>query len=189
MCDVRKCRKGRAALYRKNDHDNAAFEAKKKTLALIAKMLNEKYGEGTVALTITDQYQNMAEKIKPCMHLIENAQAVMRELGYEPEVTPVRGGTDGARLSYDGLPCPNLGTGGYAFHGPFEHITARAWMWRYRSCSELLRSMRRNKRRISEYKIFEVQNLCSLKREKQKCHQEHMILLLFVSKGGCRINR
>ena len=106
------------------DHDNAAFEAKKKTLALIAKTLNEKYGEGTVALTITDQYQNMAEKIKPCMHLIENAQAVMRELGYEPEVTPVRGGTDGARLSYDGLPCPNLGTGGYAFHGPFEHITA-----------------------------------------------------------------
>ena len=79
---------------------------------------------GKVALTITDQYQNMAEKIKPCMHLIENAQAVMRELGYEPEVTPVRGGTDGARLSYDGLPCPNLGTGGYAFHGPFEHITA-----------------------------------------------------------------
>lgn len=106
------------------DHDNAAFEAKKKTLSLIAKTLNEKYGEGTVMLTITDQYQNMAEKIRPCMHLIQNAQDVMRELGCEPQVTPVRGGTDGARLSYDGLPCPNLGTGGYAFHGPFEHITA-----------------------------------------------------------------
>ena len=66
----------------------------------------------------------MEEKIKPCLHLIDNAKDAMRELGIEPDVSPVRGGTDGARLSFMGLPCPNLGTGGYAFHGPYEHITA-----------------------------------------------------------------
>lgn len=142
------------------DHDNAAFEAKKKTLALIAKTLNEKYGEGTVALTITDQYQNMAEKIKPCMHLIENAQAVMRELGYEPEVTPVRGGTDGARLSYDGRRVRILAPADMHSTAHLSISRQRAWMWQCRLHLELLRSMQRNKRRISEYKIFEVQNLC-----------------------------
>ena len=74
-------------------------------------------------LEIHEQYRNMAEKIKPCMHLIDHAKEVMKELGLTPDVSPVRGGTDGARLSFMGLPCPNLGTGGYAFHGPYEHIT------------------------------------------------------------------
>lgn len=106
------------------DHDAASFAARKKTLRMIEKTMNERYGEGTVKLTITDQYQNMEEKIRPHIHLIDNAKAVMRDLGLEPYVSPVRGGTDGARLSFMGLPCPNLGTGGHAFHGPYEHITA-----------------------------------------------------------------
>ncbi len=105
------------------DHDSASYESRKKTLRHIEKLLNEKYGEGTVKLTITEQYRNMEEMVKPCIHLIDNAKAVMNSLGLTPDVSPVRGGTDGARLSFMGLPCPNLGTGGHAFHGPYEHIT------------------------------------------------------------------
>ena len=105
------------------DHSAAHFEARQETLRMIAKVLNEKYGEGTVRLVIRMQYENMLEKIRPHMHLIENARKVMEELGLQPVDRPVRGGTDGARLSFRGLPCPNLGTGGYAFHGPYEHIT------------------------------------------------------------------
>mgnify|MGYP002627598889 CR=1 FL=1 len=89
---------------------------------LIEKLLNEKYGEGTVKLTITDQYKNMAEHVKPCMHLIDNAIAAMKALNVTPIIEPIRGGTDGATLSYMGLPCPNLGTGGFAYHGEYEHI-------------------------------------------------------------------
>ncbi len=85
--------------------------------------MNEKYGEGTVKLEIKEQYRNMAEKIRPCYHLIENAEEAARRAGMEPIVLPIRGGTDGARLSFMGLPCPNIGTGGYACHGPYEHIT------------------------------------------------------------------
>lgn len=105
------------------DHDGASYESRKKTLRHIEKILNEKYGEGTVSLRIVEQYRNMEEMIKPCIHLIDNAKAVMAGLGLTPDVSPVRGGTDGARLSFMGLPCPNLGTGGHAFHGPYEHIT------------------------------------------------------------------
>ena len=90
---------------------------------LIEKLLNEKYGEGTVKLTITDQYKNMAEHVKPCIHLIDNAIDSMKSLNVIPVIEPIRGGTDGATLSYMGLPCPNLGTGGFAFHGEYEHIT------------------------------------------------------------------
>lgn len=106
------------------DHDAAMFRCRLETLRHAEKLLNEKYGQGTVTLTIKEQYRNMKEKIEPCMHLIENASQAAREAGLEPVHLPVRGGTDGARLSFMGLPCPNLGTGGYAFHGPFEHITA-----------------------------------------------------------------
>lgn len=105
------------------DHDMGNFEARKKTLLHIEKTLNEQYGEGTVTLCLVDEYRNMAEKIEPCIHLIDNAKEVMREMGLTPDISPVRGGTDGARLSYCGFPCPNLGTGGYGFHGPYEHIT------------------------------------------------------------------
>ncbi len=105
------------------DHDFDSFERRKVTLTEIAKAINERYGEGTVTLSIRDQYRNMKEKIEPCMHLIDNAKKAMELAGVTPRVQPIRGGTDGARLSYMGLPCPNLGTGGYAFHGPYEHIT------------------------------------------------------------------
>ncbi len=105
------------------DHSNQIFAARKLTLQHIEKLMNEKYGEGTIVLKLRDQYQNMAEKIKPYMHLVDNAVEVAKEIGIEPIVIPERGGTDGARLSYMGLPCPNLGTGGYAFHGPYEHVT------------------------------------------------------------------
>lgn len=106
------------------DHDERFFEARKNTLRLIEKDLNEKWGEGTVKLTITDQYRNMSSVISSCMHLIENAKTACKKAEVAPLVIPIRGGTDGCRLSYMGLPCPNLGTGGYAFHGPYEHITA-----------------------------------------------------------------
>lgn len=105
------------------DHDFETFEQRKAKLVEIADAINAKYGEGTVVLTLRDQYRNMKEKIEPCMHLIENAKKAMEKAGVMPKVQPIRGGTDGARLSYMGLPCPNLGTGGYAFHGPYEHIT------------------------------------------------------------------
>ena len=108
------------------DHSRELFAARKATLEMIAKTLNEMYGEGTVSLTIQDQYENMLEMIRPCMHLIENAQKVMMQLGRTPAIIPVRGGTDGAQLSFRGLPCPNLGTGGHAFHGPYEHICAES---------------------------------------------------------------
>ena len=105
------------------DHDKDLFEAKKKTLKLIEKDMNEKWGEGTVALTISEQYRNMAEIIATCMHLIDNAKKACENADVTPLVMPIRGGTDGCQLSFKGLPCPNLGTGGHAYHGPYEHIT------------------------------------------------------------------
>ncbi len=106
------------------DHDSAHFAIREEMLRHIAKRLNDKYGEGTVQVSLRPQYRNMKEKLNGCMHLVDNALQVIRELGMEPDVSPIRGGTDGAQLSFRGLPCPNLGTGGYAFHGPYEHITA-----------------------------------------------------------------
>ena len=85
--------------------------------------MNKKYGEGTVSLTITHSYENMLSIIKDNMYIIDLAKTAIAENGLEPLSRPVRGGTDGARLSFMGLPCPNLGTGGYGFHGPFEHIS------------------------------------------------------------------
>ena len=105
------------------DHDKNLFEARKETLRHIEKNLNEKWGEGTVKLMITDQYQNMAEIIAGCMHLIENAKKACELADITPLILPIRGGTDGCQLSFKGLPCPNLGTGGHAYHGPYEHIT------------------------------------------------------------------
>ncbi len=108
------------------DHDSHFFEARKNTLRLIEKTLNEKWGEGTVKLTLTDQYKNMAEIISGCMHLIENGKKACELAGMTPAVLPIRGGTDGCQLSFKGLPCPNFGAGGHAYHGPYEHITAEA---------------------------------------------------------------
>ncbi len=106
------------------DHNRGSFEARKETLRHIEKTLNERYGEGTVQLTLRDQYYNMEEMIRPHFHLIENVRAAAEDIGLETVTIPTRGGTDGSQLSFRGLPCPNIGTGGYAYHGPYEHITA-----------------------------------------------------------------
>lgn len=105
------------------DHDSDKFDEKKMKLIEAGSILNEKYGDGTVEIEIKDQYRNMLEMIKPHMHLIDNAFKAIEMAGETPIAVPIRGGTDGARLSFMGLPCPNLGTGGYDFHGPLEHIS------------------------------------------------------------------
>ena len=105
------------------DHDAAKFAARKAQMQHIAACLNDRYGAGTVELDIKDSYYNMLEKIQPHFHLVENARKAIRAAGLEPIETPVRGGTDGATLSYMGLPCPNLGTGGFNFHGVCECTT------------------------------------------------------------------
>lgn len=106
------------------DHDGEKFAARKALMEKIAARLNAEHGEGTVVLEMKDSYYNMEEKVKPHFHLIENAEKAIREAGLEARIVPIRGGTDGARLSFMGLPCPNLGTGGFNFHGPCEYITA-----------------------------------------------------------------
>ena len=106
------------------DHDAARFAARKDTMRHIEALINEKYGAGTAKLTLTDQYRNMAEIVLQHPEITRLAEQAIRRLGLEPKASPIRGGTDGAQLSFRGLPCPNLGTGGYAFHGPFEHATA-----------------------------------------------------------------
>nr|WP_317283717.1 peptidase T [uncultured Sellimonas sp.] len=105
------------------DHNSAIFEARQNTLRLIEKDLNEKWGEGTVKLTISQQYRNMSEIVSECMHLIDNAQKACERANVPAQILPIRGGTDGCQLSFKGLPCPNLGTGGHAYHGPYEHAT------------------------------------------------------------------
>lgn len=104
------------------DHSRATFEARKETLRHAAKVINERYGREVIRLTVQDTYYNMAEKIAPHMELVENAKKAARLAGMEPFVEPVRGGTDGCRLSEMGMPTPNLCTGGFAYHGKFEHI-------------------------------------------------------------------
>ena len=124
LTDMQGCVESATLNYIVRDHSAELFEARRKTLLHIEKIMNEKYGEGTVKLEIRDSYRNMREMILPNIHLVDNAKEATRMAGIEPTVEPIRGGTDGARLSFMGLPCPNLGTGGYAFHGPYEHITA-----------------------------------------------------------------
>ena len=105
------------------DFDPVLFEEKQEKLRQAVAQINTVYGEGTAELKLEESYRNMREKIEPCMQLIDFAREACKEAGVEPDVAPIRGGTDGARLSFRGLPCPNLGTGGDGFHGPFEHIT------------------------------------------------------------------
>lgn len=104
------------------DHDRAKFEEKKALMASAAAFLNAKYGEGTVKVTLRDSYYNMREKIEPVMYVVDRAKAAMERAGMEAVEVPIRGGTDGARLSFEGLPCPNLCTGGANYHGRFEFI-------------------------------------------------------------------
>ena len=121
------------------DHDSAKFEQKKELLKSIEKQMNRKWGRGTVTLTLTDQYRNMAEIIADSMHLIENAKKACESAGVTPLILPIRGGTDGAQLSFRGLPCPNLGTGGHGYHGPYEHITAEGMEAACRIAIELVK--------------------------------------------------
>ena len=104
------------------DHDMTKFEEKKKVMTAAADFLNAKYGPGTVELTIRDSYFNMKTCIEPVMYVVERAKKAMAAVGMSPREVPIRGGTDGARLSYEGLPCPNLCTGGENYHGRFEYI-------------------------------------------------------------------
>jgi tripeptide aminopeptidase len=119
------------------EHSKEKFEERKAFVRNCADILNEKYGAGTVELELKDQYYNMKEMVEPHMHLIEYAKEAAKEVGLNPNVVPIRGGTDGARLSFMGLPCPNLGTGGFGFHGPYEHITAEGM----ELCVEMMRKI------------------------------------------------
>ena len=106
------------------DHDLQKFEQRKQTMQALAEKFNRQYGPDTVTVQLSDTYYNMLEKIRPHWHLIENARKAIQKAGLTPVEEPVRGGTDGAMLSFKGLPCPNLGTGGFNFHGVCECITA-----------------------------------------------------------------
>ena len=104
------------------DHDRAKFEERKKEIERLVARMNTEYGEGTVTLELRDQYYNMREKIEPVMHIIDIAFAAMEAVGVKPNVKPIRGGTDGAQLSFKGLPCPNIFAGGLNFHGRYEFV-------------------------------------------------------------------
>ena len=104
------------------DHDRARFESRKKEMQHLVNKINAEYGEGTASIELKDQYYNMREKVEPVMHVVEAAKQAMEQVGVEPRVRPIRGGTDGARLSFEGLPCPNIFAGGHNFHGRFEYL-------------------------------------------------------------------
>ena len=108
------------------DHNRELFEQKKKLFLQCADFLNQKYGENTVTVDMEDSYYNMREVLEPHMHLVKNAADAMRELGITPAVSPIRGGTDGARLSFMELPCPNLCTGGENYHGRYEYACVQS---------------------------------------------------------------
>jgi len=122
LTDMQGCVEETVLRYIIRDHDMEKFTQKKHLMEAAAAFLNDKYGFGTVQLLIRDSYFNMREKIEPCMYIVERAKKAMEDMGIQPLCVPVRGGTDGARLSYMGLPCPNLCTGGQNFHGRFEYI-------------------------------------------------------------------
>ncbi len=108
------------------DHDKEEFTRKKNLMIKVVDHLNMKYGTGTLRLTLVDQYYNMREKIEPVFHIVELAQKAMVEVGVKPDIKPIRGGTDGSRLSYMGLPCPNIFVGGHNFHSRFEFIPIKS---------------------------------------------------------------
>ena len=108
------------------DHDRVKFERKKELFKAAGAFMNQTYGEGAAEVYVKDSYFNMKEKIEPYMYLIDEAKAAMEELDIAPVIVPIRGGTDGARLSYMGLPCPNICTGGHNFHGKYEYICAES---------------------------------------------------------------
>jgi tripeptide aminopeptidase len=122
LCDMEGCVEKSTLWYIIRDHDMEKFLQKKATMEAAAAFLNAKYGEGTVELTLRDSYYNMRGQIEPHMYVVERAMNAMKAVSMNPVAVPIRGGTDGARLSYMGLPCPNLCTGGENYHGRFEYI-------------------------------------------------------------------
>lgn len=108
------------------DHDRTQFEYRKRELEHLVRKINTEFGEGTAEIDIRDQYYNMREKIEPVMHIIDLAKEAMTAVGVEPNVKPIRGGTDGARLSFEGLPCPNIFAGGENFHSRYEYLPVRS---------------------------------------------------------------
>ena len=108
------------------DHDRDRFERRKKEFAHLVNKINAEFGDGTATLEMRDQYYNMREKIEPVMHIIDLAFNAMNDVGVTPKVKPIRGGTDGSRLSYMGLPCPNIFAGGHNFHGRFEFVPVQS---------------------------------------------------------------
>ena len=104
------------------DHDRARFESRKREIEHLVRKINQEYGEGTVEVEIRDQYYNMREMVEPVMHIVTLVEEAMKEVGVTPKVQPIRGGTDGARLSFEGLPCPNIFAGGVNFHSRFEYL-------------------------------------------------------------------
>lgn len=127
------------------DHDRQKFEQRKALLESMAQLLNVKYGERTVVLEIKDSYYNMREKIEPVMHIIELACEAMKAVGVTPNVQPIRGGTDGARLSFMGLPCPNLFAGGHNFHGKFEFLPVPSLLKASETVVEIIRNVGQQK--------------------------------------------
>ncbi len=123
LCDMSGDVASASLSYIVRDHDKNTFESRLNRLRTIEVEMNQKYGAGTVSLNISHSYENMLSVIEKNMYTIDLAREAISSVGLEPLSRPVRGGTDGARLSFMGLPCPNLGTGGYGFHGPFEHIS------------------------------------------------------------------
>ena len=126
LCALQGDVSGAVMRYLIREHDRERFEQRKRVMAGAADQLNEAYGAGTVELILQDQYYNMKERIEPHMYLIYRARAAMEAAGIEAREVPIRGGTDGARLSYMGLPCPNLSTGGVNFHGVYEYVPVQS---------------------------------------------------------------
>ena len=122
LTDMEGCVEKSVLRYIIRDHDMEKFLRKKQVMTAAAAFMNEKYGADTVTLTLRDSYYNMRQQIEPCMYIVERAKRAMEKVGMTPLEVPIRGGTDGARLSYMGLPCPNLCTGGHNFHGRYEYI-------------------------------------------------------------------
>ncbi len=108
------------------DHDRAKFEKRKELISQLCKTLSLQYGEGVINLNMDDQYYNMREKVEPVKYIVDLAEEAMREVGVKPNIRAIRGGTDGSRLSYMGLPCPNIFAGGHNFHGPYEYVPVKS---------------------------------------------------------------
>ena len=122
LTDMEGCVEKTVLRYIIRDHNMVKFETKKTVMKSAVDEINKKYGANTAELLMSDSYYNMREKIEPCMHIVDKAVKAMNDVGVQEKIVPIRGGTDGARLSYMDLPCPNLCTGGYNFHGRFEYI-------------------------------------------------------------------